>query len=443
MTGTATRRRTPAAVPTGPDGDRARPLAAERLLYGVLGLLALVGLVSPGRFNAAPAEDLLEVAFLVTAALSARRMRPPGQVMVVVAGGYVVVKTLLLVFYGDASVIDFLQAYKSFFYLVLLGAFVGTGVFDRVRLARFTTFLIAVFLLKYGYSVALGLDDRPGVYLENNFELIMLLGLFHLAYPYLGARRDWLFGAVTVTVLLSGSRSAALGLLVVYVFLYVRTSNRTWPLHVAGVAVVGYAVSTVFTNRAAVDGGARLDRLNFLDTFLYEVRDWRLWEFLSGSFPLTPLSPGSCQSLSFYSVLFSHTDPGTCYSVILHSYFLRAVFDHGVLGLVLLFGLLWLGLRRSGASARDAMALLGLISVSGLSVSAFNNVFATIVLAVAMGLDRRTSGPADPGDPQPVRSRRGRRTPGPDRRPGAPARRAAARSRADQPAAALPPAVHE
>jgi len=74
--------------------------------------------------------------------------------------------------------------------------------------------------------------------------------------------------------------------------------------------------------------------------------------------------------------------------VILHSYFLRALFDHGVLGLVLLFSLLWLGLRRSGTGARDALAVLTLISVSGLSVSAFNNVFASMVLAVAMGLDR-------------------------------------------------------
>ncbi|MGY1820422.1 hypothetical protein [Geodermatophilus sp. SYSU D00079] len=391
----------------------------ERLLYGALGLLALVGVASPGQFNVAPAENLLEVVFLAVATLSVRRMRPVGQLMVVVAGAYVVVKTLLLTLYSQASLTDFLQAYKSFFYLVLLGALVGAGVFDRARLARFTTFLVGAFLVKYGYSVALGLDDRPGVYLENNFELIMLLGLFQLAYPHLGARRDWLFGAVAMTVLLSGSRSAALGLLVVYVFLYVRTSNRTWPLHLAGVAVVGYGVLTVFTSRAAVDGGARLDRLNFLDTFLYEVRDWPLWEFLTGSFPLTPLSPGSCQSLSFYSLLFSRTDPGTCYSVILHSYFLRALFDHGVLGLVLLLTLLWLGLRRSGTSLRDTLAVLALISVSGLSVSAFNNVFATIVLAVAMGLDRRAAGPPCPDDAQAAvrRGRWGPRTPGRPPRP--------------------------
>lgn len=413
MTAPTVRRRRAALRPTT---GASRATGSERLLLGLLGLLALVGLVSPGQFNAAPAEDLLEVAFLGAAVLSVRRMKPAGQLLFLVAGAYVLVKTLLLVFFSQAGLVDYLQAYKSFFYLVLLGAFVGSGVFDRVRLARFTTFLVAVFLAKYGYSIALGLADRPGVYLENNFELIMLLGLFHLAYPHLGARRDWLFGAVALTVLLSGSRSSALGLLVVYVFLYVRTSNRTWPLHIAGVAVVGYGVLTVFTKRAAVDGGARLDRLNFLDTFFYEVRHWPVWEFVTGSFPLTPLSPGSCGSLSFYAPLFSHSDPGVCYSVILHSYFLRAVFDHGLLGLALLFTLLWFGLRRSGTGTRDALAVLALISVSGLSVSAFNNVFASIVLAVAMGLDRSAQPeepPAPAVEPVPAARPRGRARPGP------------------------------
>jgi hypothetical protein len=109
---------------------------------------------------------------------------------------------------------------------------------------------------------------------------------------------------------------------------------------------------------------------------------------VTGAFPLTPLSPGSCGSLAFYEILFSKTDPGVCYSVIFHSFLMRAVFDHGLLGLVLLYGLLWLGLRRSGMVVRDALALLGLITLSALSVSAFNSVFAAIVLAVAMGLDR-------------------------------------------------------
>jgi hypothetical protein len=305
-------------------------------------------------------------------------------------------KTLLLVLYGSAGFADFLLAHKAFIYLVLLTFFVGRSVFDGHRLAQFTTFLVAVFLAKYGYSIALGLADRPGIYIENNFELILLMGLVYLAYPYLGARRDWVFAGLAITVLISGSRSAALGLVCVYLFRYVRTSNRTWPLHVAGVAGVSYAVLALFSARAEEDG-TQLDRLVFFQTFLAEVRDWPLWQFLTGAFPLTPLSPGACGSLSFYVDLFSKTDPGVCYSVIFHSFLMRAVFDHGLIGLGLLYGLLWWGLRRSGVPVRDRVALLGVITLSALSVSAFNSVFATIVLALALGLDRRSPPDAEDG----------------------------------------------
>lgn len=380
----------------------------ERVLYGVFAVLALVGLVSPGQFNLTPAGSILELTFLVTALLLARTVERGAVKLLVVGGLYLFVKTLLMLVYSAASIPDYLQAYKAFFYLVLLAFFVGKKVFDGRRLAAFTTFLVAVFLIKYGYSVVLGLAERPGVFMENNFELILLLGLFYLAYPYLPGWRDLLFVAVVATVLLSGSRSAALGLLCIYVFLYVRTSNRTWPLHLAGVAAVGYGVLALFAARAAEQGAATLDRLNFLNTYLYEVRDWPVWEFVTGSFPLTPLSPGSCGSLSFYSVLFSSTDPGTCYSVILHSYLLRALFDHGLLGLAMLYTLLWLALRRAGATVRDVLALLGLITLSALSVSAFNSVFAAILLALALGLDRCRPPPTAPLGPA-ARRPQGRR----------------------------------
>jgi hypothetical protein len=65
-------------------------------------------------------------------------------------------------------------------------------------------------------------------------------------------------------------------------------------------------------------------------------------------------------------------------------------------------------MRRSGVPLRDIVALLALISMSGLSVSAFNNVFVAITLAVAMGLDR-----GSPQDHQPARDI-------PDRRRGQP-----------------------
>jgi hypothetical protein len=283
--------------------------------------------------------------------------------------------------------VDFIQAYKAYFYLLGLAFFVRRRLFDGPRLARVMTVLVAAFFVKYSYSQLLGLDPRPGLYDENNFELFMLIGLFYVAFPYMGRKRHLLFVVLAVTVVLSGSRSGALGLLLLYIALYLRWRNRFWPVHMLGLILVGYAVSKVFARREP-QGLETVDRFHFLQIFLREVRPWPLWEFLTGSFPITPLSPGSCSELSFWTDLFSHSDPGVCYSVILHSYLLRAIFDQGLLGLGLLYALMWVALRRSGASLRDVVFLLGIMTVSGLSVSAFNNVYATIVFAVALGLDR-------------------------------------------------------
>lgn len=409
MTRPGPARRYPGPGPAGGrGGTRPRPAWAERVLYGALVLLALVGLASPGRYNALPAESLLEVAFLATALLCGLRWVRGAWPLFVLGGCYLGLKVLLLVLYGSAGAADFLQAYKSFYYVVLLAFLVGKGRFDGPRLARLTTFLVGATFLKYAYSVVLGLDPRPGIYLENNFELVLLIGLCYLAWPHLGRSRHLVFAGLAATVLLSGSRSAALGLLSTYAFLYLRRTTRLWPLHLFGLAGVGWAVVVLFDSRAAQAGPGELDRVQFLHVFLYEVRNWPIWEFVTGSLPLTPLSPGSCSSLSYWApVLFSHSNPGICYSVILHSFFLRAIFDHGLLGLVLLYVLVWLGLRRSGVPTRDALALLSLITISGFSVSAFNNVFVAILLGLAMGLARSRQPRAAPAGPGALEGDRG------------------------------------
>lgn len=422
-------RRADTAAGLGPAASD-RPSWSERILYGALILLAVTGLVSTGEYNynLLPAGSLLELALLGSAALLASRITQGAWPILVLGGLYVLLKTLTWATYSPAAVIDFVQAYKAYIYLVVLACFVGRKVFQPRRLANFTVLLVAAFLVKYGYSIVLGLAQRPGVYIENNFELILLMGLVYLAWPYLGDRRHWVFAGLAATVLLSGSRSAAIALLVVYVFLYVRISNRTWPLHIAGVAAVGYAVFEVIASRLQNDGGlSSLDRLNFLNVYLGEVDRWPVWEFLTGSLPLTPLSAGGCADLSFYAPLFSTADPGTCYSVILHSFVLRALFDHGIIGLVLLYVLVWLGLRRSGASVRDTTAILAPITASAFSVSAFNSVFTAILLAVAMGLDR--TAPVEPQVTAGPRRWPFRRSADRGTNPGASRRAAAVRSR--------------
>ena len=381
---------------------RPAPLrAVEVVLYGGLLGLGAVGVVSAGQWNALPAESLLEVVFIAATALCLSRPDGSARKFLLVSVAYLTGKTLLFVLGGGDQWYDFVQAYKAFFYLLGLAFYIRRRLFDGPRLAKVVALLLVACLVKYGYSQLLGWDSRPGLYGENNYELIMIIGLFWVSSPYMGRRRPVLFLVLTLVVLLSGSRSAALALVLLYAVMYLRLRNRLWPLHVLGIAVVGAAVIALFAARDS-QGLEAIDRYNFLQIFLNEVHGWPPWEFLTGSYPLTPLSPQSCTDLSFYQSLFSHADPSVCYSVILHAYLLRGIFDHGLIGLVVLYGLLWFALRRSGAGARDIVLLLGVLTISGTSVSAFNNVFAAIMLAVALGLNR---GAWRPGQGHAARSR--------------------------------------
>jgi hypothetical protein len=364
----------------------------QRVLFGALAILALTGVVAIHGYNLLPVENILEAAFLLGALGVLSHTADPARQLMAVSICYVAIKLLLATLYSSASLYDFVQAYKAYMYQIPLALFIGSRTFSTRALVRVCNVLIFAALAKYAFATISALDAlqsrRPGLLFENNFELIMLLGFYYLAYPYM-RRTRWPALAALVTVLfLSGSRSAVVAFLAMYLFLFLRTNSKTRFVHVFGIASAGYAVLKVFASRSAGQGLISVDRYMFLQIYLREVKDWPGWEFLTGSFPLTPLSHGSCSALSYYSVLFSPTDLGTCYSVILHSFFLRALFDQGVLGLLLLYLVCWKSMRLSGVPVRDRLALFAIVSASAFSVSAFNSVFVSIVLAVALGLDR-------------------------------------------------------
>jgi hypothetical protein len=377
-------------------GDRrpkrsGRMSVPERALY-----LALVGLAVLGAVPVRPAglpsiESLLEGAFIICFLLVAIRGRGGVAAIWIPALAYVSYKYVLMVTYQHGSTVDFIQAYKAYFYAVGLAFFAGSRIFHPYVLAQIAKLLTGAFLLKYLYTVTFGLGTRPALYAENNFELLMLIGLFYLAFPYMSRDRIGWLACLGVTVVLSGSRSAAVEFLMLYLFTYLRARNKWFFAHLVGIGAVAFLVSTVFTSRMSGGGIEGVDRVQFLQVFLQETAAWPAWEYLTGSFPITALSSTACEQLSFYTALFSHGDSSVCYSVILHAYSLRAIFDHGLLGLGLLYGLMWIGCRRSRIPLPERIGLLSLITANAFSVSAFNSVFAAILLAVAFGLER---GPA-------------------------------------------------
>ena len=393
----------------------------SNLLVIVVLALGAVGVLSPYDYNVLPAVTILEIVILL---LSISVFPPKNRISIAFmlsAIIYLVVTFYVAVFLNDIHLLDYLQAYKAFFYVALLCSFLGKSLFSKIYMAKFFYVLVFLFFAKYLYSRVIGLDvwvsSRPGVYTENNFELIFLLLLFYLVLPDLRWRTA-LFVAVMAIVLLSGSRSAFLCLLVVYLFSVFRVGQFYWKkwllllpvLLLVGVGVVNERMDISLggtpsaqtgppaiipetgtdalgipigpegemTFRSFLERGASIDRVSFLLLFLDNTQDWEWWNVLLGSEPLTPLSNETCQALSFWNDMYSFSGDDTCYSVILHSYIIRVIFDHGVLGLLFLIAFTAYGLKRSGYSWLDVLCVLGVLLASSLSVSAFNSVFAML-----------------------------------------------------------------
>ena len=349
------------------------------------GLLIVTGVVSFYQYNLLPAQALLELLFLLAIFfISVQSLSLVSVVMAMIYALYVSV-SLVYAYSIDVNLLDFLQAYKAFFYVGVLFLFGGVKYFNVRFLYLFYWYLLLALFLKYSYSLVLDLTprmgERPGLFEENNFELMLPILLFLLISHIFGAyKMRWSALLLFVVVFISGSRSALVSLFFVFFVLYVRNDFRSYLISGVTATLGSLAIYLIFVDRMDGKYFDEIDRVRFLLYFLEEVKTWGVSDYLWGTERLTPLSESTCAALSSYRLLFSYSGDGSCYSVILHSYILRVLFDHGVLALGILCGSVYWMLMKATSSHRVAIGALGCILLSGLSVSSFNSVFVAISL---------------------------------------------------------------
>ncbi|WP_081193688.1 hypothetical protein [Halomonas sp. BC1] len=419
---------------------KAQPLAAM-LLMAVIVALGVVGVMTPWHYNILPAVPLLELAVLGVSVLVFPPKSRSAWLFLLAAGGYLVVTLAIALLMSGSHILDYVQAYKAFFYVLLLCSFIGQPLFKPSQVAQFFYLLLGLFFIKYTYSRLIGLDAwvsiRSGIFTENNFELVLLILLLYLVLPVIRWHVVSIL-AVMLIIFLSGSRSAFLCFLAVYFFSVFRVGKRfirTWlllfPLLIAlAYGIVndrmdislgsgsgttaehpsmptleegrspaatlgpdGEVIEQPLTFRSLLERGASIDRVRFLLYFLDDVEGWQWWNVMLGTQPLTPMSTETCEALSYWSDMYSFSGDGTCYSVILHSYIIRVLYDHGVLGLIFLVVFTGYALRKSGYGWVDTLCVLGVLMASSLSVSAFNSVFAMLSMMFYLSYGRTQPAP--------------------------------------------------
>lgn len=350
------------------------------------------GLLTVNADNVLPVSGLLYAAVVIGMALSASRMRAAVLPIVVLAASYVTLKALLVLAGKPANVYDFTQAHLAYIYLIPIALFAGSQVFDKRAVATTVSILVPMFAAKYAVVRVLGNGSReairPGLYTENNYELLLLIGLFYLARNDI-RRRPVILALLACVVLIGSSRSATVEFAIMLAFMYLRNLRHNLAVYVISAGLAVAMVYSVFRERVGSGGVQSIDRYRFYQAFLRETSDWSLTNWLLGAYPITPLSNATCQRFQYYEMLFSHGDPDVCYSVILHSFAMRVLFDQGLLGLALLLGLLWWALRIAGTTAMDRCFLIAIGVANAMSVSAFNSQYMLVLLVIWAGTRHR------------------------------------------------------
>lgn len=304
---------------------------------------------------------------------------------------------------ASPNIFDFLLIYKAFIYVVLLTFFIRRNFFSDTEVSRLFYLLLAAYFVKY--SIATIISDssiryRPGIFTENNFELILLLVLYIRTISFQNfkgnpfGRREYVQSLVIFLVLLlSGSRSATVAGLAGAAILFTRLDSyksllRAFLLILIASGVAGFVFFTRLTDSDFQD----IDRVRMFWIF-YDVQSGKgFLEWLVGSPPITALPVWACNELSYYQSLFSYSGDGSCYSVIFHSYLFRAIHDYGFAGLGFIMFFVWYGLKLSCKSLRELLAIFSIIFLNGLSVSSMNSIFSAIALAIVFSSYIRIAG---------------------------------------------------
>jgi hypothetical protein len=379
-------------------GELVERTAADRILRWGLVLLALPGFVALPT-GGAPSVRIGWGIYILIGLLALQATpgaRTPRATWFLVSGLYLAIKAAQLVLGEHAAGLHAVaDAYKAFVLLPVVALFIRRSAFSPAEVAALTRLLLVLFFVKYAATRALT-GARPMVWIENNFELMLLIGLFFLGHRHLGPRRDLWTVVLVAVVFLSSSRSGMAELCLCLLAVYWRPAAKAFLLYaVTGIGVAWWALHLIEA-RTGAGGLASTDRWRFFSVFRAETAHWSAIDWLFGAPPVTPLSGEGCYALSFYRNLFADGD--TCYSVVLHAFALRGPYDNGIVGVTFLLTFIYLALRASGIDGSGRIVILGIGLINATSVSAFGSEYYTLLLVVACALRRPpVGGPAVDG----------------------------------------------
>lgn len=362
-----------------------------KLFFAVFIILAVFSFLFYEKTNAIPATTIFDILILFAVIITRPVLKNKKiALLFLFLFLYVLLSFTYSIVLNGNHILDFLLGYKAFFYLVLLSFFWGKKIGEPRHLTLLFRVLIIFFTLKYAISIFGGLNGRPWLFRENNFELMFLALLFLLKFNLTGNVKFFEWVLVTVIFILSGSKSALPIFIVVSAsILFQNITIKKLALGISIVCVLSVAFISVMLKKIAQTGFEGIDRLAFLRVFMSEMNSSSFTEIIFGHARITPLMESSCKSLQFFQGLFSFSNDGSCYSPILHTFILRTIFDHGVVGLIVVIWATHYLLRKSGYSIKVCLIFNLVMLLNSLSVSGYSSGFFALAMVLFLGFAQK------------------------------------------------------
>lgn len=357
------------------------------LYFGILFVLGLLSFLFYEKNNPLPATTIFDLVILISI-LVTRPVFKSSDILYlfIFFFGYVLMSSLYSVVYNGDHILDFLLAYKAYFYLVVLTFFCNKSVFTREQIVIIFRLLLFLFAFKYTISISFELNGRPWVYRENNFELMFLALVLLLKHSLTGFVKTTEWVVIALVFILSGSKSALpIFVIVSGSIIFKVITLKTLILGSLTIGTAGAAFIVVMLQKISQTGISGIDRIVFFRVFWQEMINSSIFVVLLGHNRLTPLLPSSCNSLQFYQGLFSFQNNGACYTPVLHTFLFRNIFDHGILGTACIIWATHYLLVKSGYSAKVAVTFNIVMILNGLSVSGYNSGFFPLAMILFLG----------------------------------------------------------
>ncbi|EKF9699383.1 hypothetical protein ACOCGM_003407 [Vibrio cholerae] len=361
-------------------------LSLGELIFSVVYFsLSATSLLSYEKYHFIDPSWILEITLVIFLLIYSKPKEYKALVISMLFMFFILVSFIINVGFVDVSVRDFLIAYKSLVYITVLGMISGKVFFHEDYIRRVFLFTIYVFFIKYALWHVFSDTNRPALLVENNFELLFLL-LISSAYISQGFKVSKFEYIVILSIfILSGSRSGIMAFLTFW-FIFEGLRYDKWIINrFLAFILLSIFVLGVFLSRMDGLSLEQIDRISFLNNFFISIKHWDILNYFFGNFTLQPLSEESCRNLLYYKDLFSESNSNICYSVILHAYVLRTIYDFGLIGFGVIVYSLYTLLRINGLNVRTSSGVILVVLMNGLSVSALNSVFSALGILFLIG----------------------------------------------------------